>query len=225
MLRFTAALLLLCTAAHAEDAPKLVGIASRGVAIYLDQAGNADFRAGEVIWLDNGRELHRDGEHWKLIPASDVPTADLKSIEMALYGDRFLGKRVHVQGAEVYAVTVEWGLLRLPGASVVVMFKGASREALRPLVEHCQGFVQNPACAVDITATVANATTARLCWLIPRCPFRKCHPAPIRSRLRASEALLRAKVAAGTDFQHPLAEAPGRRRFPVSRPPSCAARR
>src|SRR3984885_1011762 len=167
MLRFTAALLLLCTAAHAEDAPKLVGIASRGVAIYLDQAGNADFRAGQVIWLDDGRELHRDGDRWKVIPSSDVPVADLKPIDIALYGDRYLGKRVRVQGAEVYGVSVEWGILRLPGAAVTILFKGADREALRPLVEHCQGFGDQPGCAIDIPATVAQLTDGKIALIDP----------------------------------------------------------
>ena len=136
-----------------------IGEIVRGVSAYWDKYGNIQYKSGAVLWLDDGREIHLNGDRWTLVTANDVPVEEVIPTDLALYGERYSGRRIQVNGAVLMTVNVKQGTLKVPGANIPIFFKGTDRESLRYFVEHCATIFANFECIAKITATVLRANS------------------------------------------------------------------
>ncbi|WP_338665029.1 hypothetical protein VQH23_07595 [Pararoseomonas sp. SCSIO 73927] len=141
------------------DAPRL-GRAVEGVTVTLDANGQILFRVGDVITLEDGRELRRgEGGRYRLLTETDAAASprSISGLDLMLQYKSLVGTRARVIGGTLIGAEARTAQLKLQGGTAFVRFSGAAIDAVREVVQNCSGFSANqPNCDYDIVGTIGD---------------------------------------------------------------------
>ncbi len=144
--------------AHAD---KTLAQVAYGVHVEQAKDGSISIYAANTLWLDDGRELHREGEKWVIVPPTpdDKDAITVKAIDLAVYANRYVGKRIKIIGGRFLPPDINGAELSLPGTSIYVDFSHISRASLKSLLQNCSDFGSiSPVCSSPLIATVTIGT-------------------------------------------------------------------
>jgi hypothetical protein len=166
------ALVAACVASSAALADEpLLGRPVAGVTVTSGADGKITFRPGDLVVLEDGRELRRfQGDQFRLLSKGDASAVppDISGLDFLLQASELVGHRVRATGGALVGANVEFAQLALQGGTVIVRFAGAATDAVRKIVVDCAGFTRNEAkCGYNVSARSKWASWESQTLLIP----------------------------------------------------------